>query len=242
MLRPAHRQRGITLIELMIASAISLVALAAVLTAYTASARHSRLQLESAHLYQQLYGIVQLISRDLRRSGYWHFDPALVSPASNPFQQGENRLRTAAMADEPADSCVLLAYDLDGDGLVGTGQCAFGHCPDGTDDDNVEQFGFRLHDQALQARYGGGSLACDSGYWQAVNDPDVLVTRLAFHLHEDCLNLDDVDQPCAADSNRRLQQAVDIDIAAVLRRHPETSLELHRRTVVRNTRLQEAPS
>lgn len=230
---PPRRLLGVTLIELMIATAISLTALAAVVTIYSATARHSTLQLQSAHLHQQLYGIVHLIGRDLRRAGYRAFDPQQEAPAANPFQLGENRLRTAALAGESADSCILLAYDRDRDGKVGVGKC-HGHCAALNDTDNVEQFGFRLRRQSVQARYGGTSLACDSGYWQTVNDPDVEITALAFTLHEHCINLADATRPCDADGAQLLQAVVDLHIGARLRNHPDTDLDLVQRIAVRN--------
>lgn len=240
MLTDTKRQAGLTLVELMIASVISLIALAAVVTAYSATARHSSLQLQSMHLRQQVYGIVHLIGRDVRRAGYWRFDPAQHPPAANPFQAGENRLRVEALPGETTNSCILLAYDLDGDGQVGVGQCPSGRCATSTDDDNVEQFGFRLRDGAVQGRYGGTSLACDSGYWQAVSDPDVEVTRLLFELHEHCLNLAEASRPCADGQAQLRQQAVSIDIGARLRNRPDTLFDVRRQVVVRNNQLQEA--
>jgi prepilin peptidase dependent protein B len=240
MLTQHRRQQGVTLVELLVASAISLIALATVLTTYAATARHSTLQLQSAHLHQQLYGIVHLISRDLRRAGYWHFDAAVLSPAANPFQQGGNRLRTAALAGESANSCILLAYDLDHDGKVGVGQCVHGHCAASTDADNVEQFGFRLRQQTLQARYGGSTLACDTGYWQAVNDPDIEITRLQFELHEHCINLAHDTRPCKGGDASLQQRVVSIDIGARLRNQPDSAIRLQRQVAVRNDRLQEA--
>ena len=240
MLTGAGKQRGVTLVELMIASTISLIALAAVVTTYSATARHSTHQLQSAHLRQQVYGIVHLVGRDVRRAGYWQFDPGVHSPAANPFQTGENRLRIAALPGESANSCILLTYDLDRDGLVGTGQCARGRCADASDDDNVEQFGFRLRGQTIQARYGGATPACDSGYWQAVSDPDVEITRLVFGLHEHCVNLADPARACDEAQAQLRQRAVSIDIAAQLRDRPDTTFSLTRQVVVRNDRLQEA--
>jgi prepilin peptidase dependent protein B len=238
MLRRADRQTGMTLVELMIAAAISLTALAAVLTTFSATASHSAAQLRTAHLRQQVYGIVQLIGRDLRLAGYRDFDPALQSPAANPFQLAGNRLRTAAVAGEPANSCILLAYDLDRDGQVGVGKCQ-GRCAAGTDSDNVEQFGFRLRRGMVQARYGGTSLACDNGYWQAVNDPDVEITHLLFRLHRHCVNLAQLTQPCTATGARLLRQAVDIHVGARLRNQPDTAYQLMHRVVVRNALLRE---
>jgi prepilin peptidase dependent protein B len=239
VLTVAVRQCGITLLELMVAGTVSLIALSAVLTVYTATARHSKLQLQSAHLHQQVGSILHLIGRDLRRAGYWHFDATQQSPAQNPFQIGQNQVRSGAFAHEHADSCILLAYDLDADGLVGIGQCRNGRCPPGSDEDNVEQFGFRLRNTMLQSRYGGTDLYCDAGYWQALNDPDIEITRLSFTLHTHCLNLQQTDDSCRDSLPRLIQRVARIDIAARIRNHPETELRLDHWIAIRNDQLLE---
>lgn len=233
-------QRGITLVELMIAGAISLVALSAALTVYSATAHHSTLQLRSAHLHQQILGILYLVSRDLRRAGYWHFDPPRQSPVDNPFQRSENRVRSGTFPGEAADSCILFSYDLDRDGLVGVGQCDKGHCPPLSDDDNVEQFGYRLHHGALQSRYAGSGLACDAGYWQALNDPDIRITHLRFGLRAHCINLLDRTAPCDDAAPQLVQRLVSIDIGARLEPDPDSQIRLVQWVALRNDRLQAA--
>ncbi len=240
MLSARPRQRGVTLVELMIAGAISLVALSAALTVYSATARHTTLQLRSAHLHQQVLGILHLVSRDLRRAGYWHFDPAQRSPADNPFQSSENRVRSGAFGGEPADSCILLGYDLDRDGLVGVGQCEQGECPPFSDDDNVEQFGYRLHHGAVQSRYAGTGLACGAGYWQALNDPDIRITRLRFGLRRHCINLLEGTAPCDDAAPQLVQRLVSVDIGARLAHDPDSEISLVQWIALRNDRLQAA--
>lgn len=239
MLTVTVRQRGITLVELMVASAVSLIALAAVLTVYSATSRHTRLQLQTAHLHQQVRGILYLIGRDLRRAGYWHFDAAQQFPAENPFQNGENRLRSGALPDEAADSCILLAYDLDADGLVGVGQCRNGHCPPLSDDDNVERFGFRLRNRTVQSRYGGTDLECGSGYWQSLNDPEIEITQLQFRLRTHCISLTQADTRCRESTPRLVQHVASIAIGARIRNQPETEVSLVEWIAVRNDQLLE---
>jgi len=233
----AHTQQGFTLIELMIASTIALVALSSVLSIYTATAHHSKLQLQSAHLHQQMFGMLQLISRDLRRAGYWKFNPAQQAASDNPFQRAENRVRSGAYPDENPGSCILLAYDLNQDGRVGTGRCHKKSCSPITNTANVEQFGFRLHNGSVQSRYGGNTLACNTGYWQALNDPDIEIVHLGFDLHRHCLNLIDNSQPCTDAAPQLIQRVISIELDARLRGRPDTRLSLVRWVVVRNDRL-----
>ena len=59
MLIRQHRQLGATtLVELMIAAVITLIILSAVLTVYSASARHGSQLLQQAHLHQQLHALI----------------------------------------------------------------------------------------------------------------------------------------------------------------------------------------
>ncbi len=239
MLTVAVRQRGFSLVELMVASAVSLLALSAVLTVYSATVRHSKLQLQSTHLHQQVRGILHLIGRDLRRAGYWHFDPAQHSPVENPFQNGENGVRRGAMSHESTASCILFAYDLDADGLVGIGQCRNGRCPPMTDDDNVEQFGFRLRSGAVQSRFGGTGLTCDAGYWQSLNDPDIEIVQLRFGLYSHCINLVKADDPCRRALPQLIQRVASITIGARVRNRPDSDLNLVHWIAIRNDQLLE---
>jgi type II secretory pathway component PulJ len=218
----------------MIASVIALIALAALLTAYSATATHSAQYLHKAHLHQQLHGLLHTIVRDIRRSGYWSFDPELSSASDNPFQDNVNRLRVGAYPGQAPDSCVLFAYDLDKDGLVGIGRCGAKGCSARTDGDNVEQFGFRLRDGLVQARYGGDTLRCDSGHWQAVTDPGIAVTLLSFTLHENCTNLDHASADCEPHAARILQRLVQIRLSGYPRARPDGQLTLAAWVRVRN--------
>ncbi len=224
-----RRQAGVTLVELMIASSITLFALSALLTVYSATARHSSRQLQQAHLHQQLHATLQLLTRDLRRSGYWHFDPRLHSPVENPFTRPDNRLRIGAYPGEPAGSCILLAYDLDQDGRVGKGH-----------EDTVEQFGYRLRNGLLQSRYGGRSFSCDSGYWQAVTDPSIEISQLTFTQHSNCTNLNDPEQNCAPDDAQLIQLAIETRLSGKSRAAFSEVLELSTWTWVRNAQMRDA--
>ena len=239
MLTPRGTQLGITLIELMVASAIALFALSVVFTVYSATARHSALHLQRAHLHQQLHGVLQLITGDVRRSGYWQFDPLEKSPADNPFQNMINDLRIGAYPGESPGSCILFAYDIDRDGLTGVGRCPGTRCASGNDDDNVEQFGFRLRDGSIQSRYGGPDFTCNSGYWQSVTDPEIAVTRFQLTEHVDCNNLTEPERPCTGNAARLVRRAIELQLAGKQRKYPDIQLNVSGWIRVRNDRLAE---
>jgi prepilin-type N-terminal cleavage/methylation domain-containing protein len=239
MLKHGHQQRGVTLVELMIASTIALIALSAALTLYLTAARHGGELLQQAHLHQQLHALVHLLSRDLSRAGYWHFNPSLKPPTANPFQDASNRIQLDAYPGERPQSCILFSYDLDRDGLVGLGACGAGNCPEQTDEDNVERFGFRLRGSRIQSRYGGPELTCSSGYWQTLNDTSMEITRLRFIQHTHCLNLLNTELSCTPESPGLMRRAIEVRIGAQLANRPDTGTLVSQWVRIRNDLLRE---
>ena len=157
MRAPARRRaaRGLSLIELLVGTAIGLIVAAAAASIVGAHLRENRrVQLE-ARLMQELRSAADLVARDLRRAGYWaasasgvrgHDDAAL--PIANPY--GPEIPATAA-ADADA---VRLSFARSGAAGAGVG------------DD--EQFGFRLRNGAVEMQLGAGN-------WQALSDAGTLV-------------------------------------------------------------------
>ena len=229
-------QRGITLVELMIAGTIGLIAVSGVITIYQATATQTMRQLETAHLHSTTQGIMDLISADVRRAGYWHITPGKDQLRNNPFQRLHNQLQTGAKKGEQAESCVLFSYDLDKDGKVGVGKCPAKGCATQTDADNVEQFGFRLKNNAIQMRYAGKAFNCQQGFWQAVTDSSMAVTQFSINLTSICLNLTTSTVPCDKNSNRQNVRSADIFLTAHNVRRKDIKINLKRRIEVRNDR------
>ncbi|GMQ83506.1 MAG: hypothetical protein BMS9Abin06_0241 [Gammaproteobacteria bacterium] len=242
MLNRHNLQRGMTLIELMVAGVIALIALSSVLTVYSATATHSSQQLQQAHLYQQLRGMMHLIGSDLKRAGYRSFSPNLLAPSDNPFQNQTNQVRIQSYTGESPDSCILLSYDLDQDGLVGVGRCDGSGCTNQTDDDNVEQFGYRLRDVRIQSRYGGNTFDCESGYWQTVNDPDIEITQLRFAQQSQCLNLIENNRDCSSGASQLIQGGIEIQLDGQISNKPDTAVTLTHWVRIRNDLLREGDS
>ncbi len=232
MLRPQH---GFSLVELMIAALLALIALGALLTVYDTTLRDSLRQLRQARLQQSLRAVLDLAGADLRRAGFRRFDPLTDRPLDNPFQAGANDLRIGAAAGEAAASCITYSYDLDRDGRLGTGRCPRRGCAPGTDADNDERFGLRLRRGTVQMRYGGRDLDCRRGRWQSLTDPDVEITSLRFKLVSRCLALP-AGGPCTAARARLLVRQVEIRVGGRLAADPGLAARLQRRVWLRNDR------
>lgn len=180
MLRPqnarmiGHTQPGFSLVELMISITVGLVVLAGVTTMFAHNVKAGGETLKMARLHQELQATMSLMTRDLKRAGYWgNASSAIGSGTSNtnPFALDT----TGNYSGEPANSCITFSYDMDGDGNLDVGS---GLAPTGDPD---ERLGFRLRDGAVQTRQSSGGAACTAGGWEGITDTAATeITRLTF--------------------------------------------------------------
>ncbi len=110
---PLRRQRGVTLIELMVGMLVGLLILMAVSTIYISTIRSSADTLAAARLNQELRAAMSIIAGDLRRAGYWN----QFEEADNPFDNG-----VADVEISGDGQCVVYAYDLSNDGEIGANE------------------------------------------------------------------------------------------------------------------------
>ena len=162
--RPAPRPGGFTLAELLVGLAVGGLVVAATLWAVGAQmALHRRAQL-ALQLDQELRAAAELMTRSLRRAGFWRGAGDSPSTDSNPYAAW-----SVAAGPDPQGATVLLAHahpQRAEDGLL-------------TRD---EEQGFRLRGGVLETQLGAGN-------WQALTDPRLLrITRLALtpRLGADC--------------------------------------------------------
>jgi type IV pilus assembly protein PilW len=127
----ADHQRGLSLIELMLGLAIGLFIAATGGTLLVGQLRESRALLLDARLTQDLRTAADIITRELRRAGYWGH----AGSGTNPY---------AALAPgDAASDAVSLRYSMDA-------------VENDTLDSN-EQFGFRLRGGAIELQLGAGN-------------------------------------------------------------------------------------
>ena len=148
---PHRSQRGLSIVELLVGVVIALFIAAAGATLLASHLRENRALLLEARLMQDVRTAADLVSRDLRRAGYWGaaidgvWAAGASSVAVNPY---------AAMAPAAAAS----------DGA------SFHYSRDATENnvvDSNEQFGFRLRNGAIEIQLGAGN-------WQALTDAGTL--------------------------------------------------------------------
>ncbi len=207
-------EQGFSLVEIMIASTISLAAVGSVIHLHSLIFAHTSRQLQTDHLRNTVQDSLFLMETDIRRSGYWAYDATNKPLHENPFHTALNDLRVQSYTSEPAGSCLLYSYDIDKDGKVGVGTCSRTGCAEDTDANNVEQLGFRLKNKALQMRYAGSTFTCSSGRWQALTEKTIVVSKLQVQLETQCQNLSAENTPCLTEHNQQLSRQLTITLSA----------------------------
>ena len=160
--RARRRQRGLSIVELMVGIAIGLfvVAAASMLVA-TQLSDNRRLTLET-QVQQDLRATADIITRELRRVGHWGKARDGVWYADNAAAIRDNPYASvakedgSAFADGEESSAVLLSYSRSSDEADETGAV-----------ESAEELGFRLSNGVIQTQLGEDN-------WQALTDGNTL--------------------------------------------------------------------
>lgn len=250
--RPNH-QAGVSLVELMIGSAVGLMVIAATVVTYIAIARSGSEILASAKLNAELRAAMDMMVRDIRRAGAWTATPA----GANPFT-----LRTGALITDINifDSGKVIEFSYNGSFLGSA---------------NGTVFGYRVADKAiktLQCNIGASpSALCNTNSiitntthtWERLTDDDnVLIDSLIFYTTGSrCLNLTQVGQtwvsPTAstvpacdpttpgyvATTNDRLfeKRQIRVRLAGKIKRKEEFTMVLEESVLLANDRIFNVP-
>ena len=151
--RPRPAQRGLSLVELLVGVAIALFIAATGATLLAGNLRENRNLLLEARLMQDLRTATDVISRDLRRAGYWGAATDGVWTTA------------AAASGVAANPYVALAP-----GAAASDAVSFRYSRDAVENnlvDSNEQFGFRLRNRVIEMLLGAGN-------WQALTDAGTL--------------------------------------------------------------------
>ncbi len=199
------RQRGLTLIELMVGIAVGLLVLIIVANIYMANLKATRDNIMANNLDSTMRSVMALMADEIRRAGYW----AGISTAegvnlqdlkNNPFMQTTNphlNLLLGEDSDMPANSCITFSYDGNQDGKAS----------DATADERREHLGFKFASDAGVGviRFRDSSSlsdtgSCTTGLWgEAITDKDIIsIDALTFFLDgSQCVNTSRTVDPCS---------------------------------------------
>ncbi len=227
---PARSARGWSLVELMLAIALGLLLLTALLQLAAGHVDEQRRLLLESRLTQDLRTAIELVSRDVRRSGYWGDVSGGVWDSARP---------TATLAANPYRGAVLNGPSV-------APWLGYSYSRDLTEDhvnSNQEKFGLRLNtaSQVIEWRLSGSAIAPDErDQWQALTDPALLrVTRLSIRLEEQRQSLLDYCPQTACNGQarcppERIQRWVRIELDAQDTRDSRVQRQLATEARLRN--------
>jgi len=135
-------QRGITLIEMMIAMLLGLIVTGTIITIFISNVRSTTENVRMIQLNQELRAAMSFITDEMKRAGY--------SSDSDP-----SYMNTLAAFDDDGDGvndCFIYAYDTDSSGGAVTA---------------AETFGFRLNNNEL---FWGNNATNACGFGDALTD------------------------------------------------------------------------
>lgn len=201
-----QRQKGFGLVELMVSITLGLLLMTSVVKLLQDSMKSNGDLAASKRLENNLHATLDLVARDLRRSGAMGDPIRQLWGVNNPF----GRDPVSAVDGEAAASCLTFSYDFDGDGGLDA------NAPE-------ERYGFRLASGVVQMRVAGnGCDTQDDASWQDVTTSGVVnVSQLQFVVNTNT-------------ARGVTQQSVQIQIAGHLVRDPEITRTLSRRVRLRN--------
>lgn len=152
----ARRQRGLSLVELMVGVALGLFLIGGAVTLFVQNLGSSRQMLLEARINQDLRAAADLIARDLRRSGYWaNAVNGTISTAGGTVM-ATNQYTGITGTFNATSSLIEYQFARDTNDAL----------------DNNEQFGFQLNNGVIQMKTSG------TPTWQDLTDPNsVTVTQ-----------------------------------------------------------------
>ena len=162
-----NRNRGFTLIELMVALVLGLVVIGGVMGVFISTYQANAQNIKSVRLNEEMRAVMSMMTRDIRRAGGRGFDWTATIDwyVTNDFAAtGGNWVVSRYSNSYPNYSCVLFAYDRDGN----------------NDLDDTDRFGYRLKDGRVEYRDGSGDDCQGSGWTGLSDERTVRVLGLSF--------------------------------------------------------------
>lgn len=232
------KDKGFTLIELMIALVLGLFVVGVTISVYLLSARGSSDTIKSARLNHDMEMVMNIMANDIRRAGYWGGAVIGSDAETNPF------MAATTVLQRPTASCVLYTYDADRDGNVDDGtNDGISEGVDDTGDEN-EYYGFKLDGTTIRMRLTGSTTSdCTNGNWatgELVDSDRITITGLTFTLTPNCVNVTDdpISTSCSGTGDKIVEKRVlTINLRAQLADDSTVTKEMTTDIVIRNLRI-----
>lgn len=200
-----RRQRGLSLVELMITISLGLVLMAALTSVFSNTLGVNSRSLDQSQLHEEATAVMALIVSDLRRAGYRGDAQELVTDPANASTAFDNSIVITNYSGEPANSCISFSFDENKNGVH---------------DGSSENFGYRLREGQVQRRQSSAS--CTSNGWQSLTSSDMLqVNGLTFTMTQRMLNMIN-------------EQVIDVNLQVAVPSDASMTRELSTQVVIRN--------
>jgi prepilin peptidase dependent protein B len=207
MLTRSRQQTGSSLVEMMIAMVLGLSSLSALCSFVGYGVGVNARLLTSSRLNEEVKVVSALLTRDISRAGFDGLSSEQVIQPGRHERPFVGSVALSAYPGESADSCIIFRYDRNHNGVLDTLN-------------GNENYGYRLHDQAIEMRVNGAS--CDSGGWQDLTDNQVVrIVSLQFRHH-------------ARQAGAVSQSQVELLLVANLRNNSDISRQVNIRFAVNN--------
>jgi len=163
-----NRQRGLSIVELLVGVAIGLFIVGGALKLFADYVNNNRRLVLETRVNQDLRAAADLIARDLRRAGYWGDSTGgVVTTNAKPI---------------PSTSPYATVGPTSASGVASATTYSYSQGTENNTLDTNENFGFRLNSGVLQYLQGGN--------WQAITDSNtVTVTGFSVTPAYSCISL-----------------------------------------------------
>ena len=157
------RNRGFTLIELMVALVLGLVVIGGVMGVFISTYQANAQNIKSVRLNEEMRAVMSLMTRDIRRAGGRGRTLTWGPTAPNPFANDSNWVVSAnsSVSATNPNSCARFAYDTNWNGSVNSPS---------------DLFGYRLRSigntRFIESRQTGTS--CNGTGWEKITDENLM--------------------------------------------------------------------
>jgi prepilin peptidase dependent protein B len=163
--------QGFTFTELMVALTLNAILFVALIGIFIANISHYKKTMNENRLNLQLESALIFMANDIRRAGYWANSSGDIGTAqnNNPFMVSGSTDITVS-----GGNCILFTYDHGSTGAL----------PAISSSSDDYRYGFKLSNNAIQARPQGAGFTCGSTDWENITDTKVVtITALSFNLN-----------------------------------------------------------
>jgi prepilin peptidase dependent protein B len=224
------KNKGFSLIELMIAIVVGLFALTAIMTLLTNNLSYGKTSIDMLRLNQEMRLAMEIMSDDIRRAGYWNNSQSMVGNATvtNPYAHPNFPLTISTAPSSPTGkvrNCITYAYDKDNSSNTPSSD---------------ELFGFALSNNQILTGFPTATNNCDSiTGWSPITNPDVIkVNDLIFT----SINPTDSAHQLNSAGGLVCIREIKIQISAELTKNPSIKNSMEKTIRVRNDEIRRAPA